>query len=99
MPSFLSEKTLLKQQLGFFSDVWTMHFAMMAFYNNAKCPMKRLTAATGWHVAVAQHAPGCARGRQPTVKKPRDDMTNDGMPVNMHAVLRAACPGGRALSQ
>ncbi|KPA87212.1 hypothetical protein PF66_06294 [Pseudomonas asplenii] len=37
--------------------------------------------------------------RRLTVKKPMDDMTNAGVPVNMHAVRRVACSGRRSLSQ
>ena len=38
-------------------------------------------------------------GRLPTLKKPKDDMTNAGLPVNMHAVYRTAFSAGRLVSQ
>ena len=65
------DKSFKYRGLGFDWTVWLVHFAMMAFWRDVIC-------TTGDHRHMS--------GTLPTLKKHADDMTKEGLPVNMHAV-------------
>jgi len=67
-------------------NVWlcrSLQFAMVAFWADANCTMSKVF----WV------------GHLPTLKKPKDDMTKVGLPVNMLAVHRTAVLAGDFVSQ
>ncbi|MNI81211.1 hypothetical protein D3C73_1378040 [compost metagenome] len=61
-------------------------------------------ASIGWSVAdqvgaIDRRIFTGSEGILPTLKKPTDDMTKAGVPVNMHAVYRSAYSRGQFVSQ
>jgi hypothetical protein len=77
-------KSFKNKHLQGFSPSFGLQSAMMAFSRQCKLHGK------------------CSRsiaGRLPTLKKPTDDMTNQGLAVNMHAVRRAVSGRDNSVSQ